>query len=807
MKLRRIEIAGFRGFNDAQEVELDGDLIIVSGANHTGKTSLAEALEWLFFGYTVRCHRGKHQYSSLEYRDVYRNIHCPEDKGTYVELEALHQEDLITLRRELIDGEASQAYLDGQLVDDFTSLGFSPTASHPIIAQHGLRDFIYTKPKTRREILSYVLGLDPLIPLQKDIQDAHTEYKRRKPIDCDTYDRLSGEAERYGILGYVLSHLETGSLREARHSLLEEIRERTDTPDLPERAVLERLSETRAKKEANVLNLLAYHISDDLDVKSKMLMEKIERLKQDFLLVIGRATEFIRASSDLPEAKQIRFLKLGLELISDLHPEICPFCKRETLTEEQREAHAKLVEEFEDPKQISKQIDEEVKELASEWQGVFAEASIFAPRLAAGEMRDRIGQLLADRSELTEYETAQVELARQREAWNDLQKEGEEQIKYARQMLERLQYDKSFFEQLGKLPSRLKKLALSLFECQVAYREQFYRIKPILEAKISSTEQVRAIALLQDFWNKWPEIAKAVRYNCLESKFRELQRKVRSFIAQKQTERLELKERDIREWNELLNPNPDVTFSRIGVTKTALSLVGLSYGKEIEAPPNFSQSEINCLGLAVYLVQATSIGDLGFVVLDDPVQSMDESHSERLKMDVVDQLMETEHQVILLTHLDRFADSLAEEHRRRFPYRIEFTGYSQAGPNIKEKPPQLKDYLDQANEYKTGNAERRRLAGGCIRRALERIVKILYQQATGSLPAQYRDVSFPELRGNLLPKCGQLSPPEADGVGATYDFVVSYPHDDMTVEPPTTEQLQPHISRLEQLCNKHNLTQ
>jgi len=198
---------------------------------------------------------------------------------------------------------------------------------------------------------------------------------------------------------------------------------------------------------------------------------------------------------------------------------------------------------------------------------------------------------------------------------------------------------------------------------------------------------------------------------------------------------------------------------------------------------------------------------LGFVVLDDPVQSMDESHSERLKMDVMDRLMKTGHQVILLTHLDKFAENLALVHRRRFPYRIEFTGYSQAGPDIVEKPPRLKDYLDQANEYKVGSAERRRQASGCLRRAVERIIKILYQQATGSLPAEYRDASFPRLKRDLLPKCDQLSPKEADGIRATYNFVVSYPHDDMTAEPPASEQLQPHISRLEQLCENHDLFQ
>jgi len=805
VRLKRIKIAGFRGFNDEQEVELDSDLLIVSGDNHTGKTSLAEALEWLFFGYTVRCRRGKDQYSKREYRDIYRNIHYPGDKRVYVELEAFHQDNAIALRRELIDAEDSQAYLNGQPIDDFTALGFSPTASCPVIAQHALRDFIYTNPNTRREILSYVLGLESLIRLQKDIQDAHTEYSRRKPKECLTYERLSGEAEQYGMLGAVLSFLDKGSLPEAQEALLEEIREITDSPELPESEVPERLSEIRARKEANVLNLSAYQITEALEDKSKELSEKIERLIQNYLPVIGGFTEFTKASSDSPKAKQIRFLKLGLELISDLHPEICPFCKQETLTEEQREEHAKLVEEFRDSKKISTRIDEELENLSLELEGIFKEGNDLAPKLPEGDNRDMIRQLLADKAELTEYETARIELERQRERWNNLHREGMEQMEYARKILKEQKYDAAFFEQLGKLSNRLKKLASSLFECQVAYKEQFYRIKPILEAKISSTEEVRGIALLQDFWNKWPEIARAVHYNLLELKLKELQAKVRTFIALKQEERLEQKERDIREWYELLNPNEDITFSRIRVTKTALRLLGESFGKEIEAPPNFSQSQINCLGLAVYLIQATSSGDLGFVVLDDPVQSMDESHSERLKIDVVDRLIETGHQVILLTHLDKFAENLALVHRRRFPYRIEFTGYSQNGPIIEEKPPQLKDYLDQANEYKTGNAERRRLACGCIRRAVERIIKMLYQQATGSLPVDYRDVSFPRLKRDLLPKCDQLSPRETDGIRATYNFVVSYPHDDMTIDPPAPEQLQTHISRLEQLCKEHDL--
>ena len=82
---------------------------------------------------------------------------------------------------------------------------------------------------------------------------------------------------------------------------------------------------------------------------------------------------------------------------------------------------------------------------------------------------------------------------------------------------------------------------------------------------------------------------------------------------------------------------------------------------------------------------------------------------------------------------------------------------------------------------------------------------MLYQQAHGPLPEEYRSVSFPLLRREVLPKCSQLSPPESNGIRATYSFVVSHPHDDMTAEPPAEAQLKPHIDRLVQLSTKHKL--
>jgi hypothetical protein len=808
MKLKKIEVAGFRGFNDVQAVDIDGELIIICGDNHTGKTSFAEALEWLFFGYTCRCHRGKDKYSKTEYKGIYRNVHYPEDNLPYVQLEAMYKGNLVTLRRELIDAEDSRAYLDGKPVDGFAPVGFSPTASHPVIAQHGLRDFIYTNPNSRREILSYVLGLDSLMKLEQDVKDAHAEFRRRKPKDCNTYDRLISEARKLGLLDSVIGSLEAGSLQEAEEELTREIHRKTGTTGLPGNMLPEALSQARVEKEARILDLAAYQLTDGLEVAGNSFKRRVEQFKESCSSAVDRLEEFIRASSDMPGEKRVRFIKLGLELVLELQsPKVCPFCEQETLTEQKKQAYIKLVEEFQDPKRIAEQISDELGGLASMWSEMLTEAFRLIPRLPEGKDMIKLRQLLEGRTELAEYETRWIEMTEQKNTLGRLMQEGDYIIKRACALLGERLYDEGFFEEFRELPKQLDQTALSLLIRQSAYAKLFSAIRPVLEVKISSTEEVRALLLLQDFWDNWHEIVKAVHYNQLESNFRVLESEARSFIADKQKERLEEKEKDILLWYEMLNPMEDITFRKIHVTKTALRLIGQSYGKEIEAPPNFSQSQINCLGLAVYLVQALSVGDLGFVVLDDPIQSMDESHSERLKTDVIDRLIDTEHQVIVLTHLDNFAENLALTHRRQFPYRIEFSSYSQAGPHIKHRQPRLEDYLEQAGEYKKGNAERRRQSGRCLRMAVERITKMLYQQATSSLPAKYQSASFSLLKQELLPKCTQLLPREADGIRATYNFVVSYPHDDMTVEPPTTEQLETHINRLAQLAKKYSLVQ
>lgn len=50
MRLRHMTVAGFRGFSTERYFDLDGDVILVSGPNGTGKTSFFDALLWALTG-------------------------------------------------------------------------------------------------------------------------------------------------------------------------------------------------------------------------------------------------------------------------------------------------------------------------------------------------------------------------------------------------------------------------------------------------------------------------------------------------------------------------------------------------------------------------------------------------------------------------------------------------------------------------------------------------------------------------------------------------------------------------------------
>ena len=59
MQIKSVDISGFRAFSGRNRFDLDGDIVLVTGVNGQGKTSLFDAIHWAITGEIARLNQPK----------------------------------------------------------------------------------------------------------------------------------------------------------------------------------------------------------------------------------------------------------------------------------------------------------------------------------------------------------------------------------------------------------------------------------------------------------------------------------------------------------------------------------------------------------------------------------------------------------------------------------------------------------------------------------------------------------------------------------------------------------------------------
>ena len=189
MRLQTISGSFFRGFGESTPIAVDSDLIIIFGPNGSGKTSIAEALEWLFFGTTRR--RIRSEVDEVEYRQCFKNVKCPDDSDPYVEAEVqLDDGSVHKIKRVMhFDGtrEYDTAYIDDVEVPDLSYFNLHDSDHfYPVIVQHNLQELIFSTGAQRRKVISRLLGLEPLLAYDKALDSAIDRFENSLPPDVRT---------------------------------------------------------------------------------------------------------------------------------------------------------------------------------------------------------------------------------------------------------------------------------------------------------------------------------------------------------------------------------------------------------------------------------------------------------------------------------------------------------------------------------------------------------------------------------------------------------------------------------------------
>jgi len=784
-RIRRIEVKGFRAFGGkAQAMGLGAPLAIIYGENSQGKTSLAEAIEFLLTGKTVR--RELLASAKREFADALRHAQLDASEPVYVKAVIIddkgHEHHV---ERTLVRDYTPQAQcetelvIDGAPASDLSSLGIylsQPPLEAPVLMSHTLRFVISADPKQRTDYFKALLEVADLEEVREAISSVRGDLE---PPSCDiekTYRRCAETP----CFAHALAPLEESAPSQ------QQVRDRLND------ALAVILSEVDALPES----------LDDRIVLAKTLLK--ERRATTFPLDALEPGEQLRTISpdDSWWSRLLRFIRVResvdervLQLIpvfqallevpcirDATEPINCPVCETpNALTPERIQVireDLKAKTEFQTAKRDAQNALQSISDIM---RGLEKAVSAACPsflkwddseRERRGFSDDRIKSLLTEGS---------VQLFEQ---WKGTTTKLEGSLHSLEDALRRLQ-DHLRELRLDALGSADVQELRTMMQSVVDRQKEFIAVldayarnsKPLLEAL---REEVDRRAKTEG-WQDLIRLAEEERelFDWLVSKYahskvveeiRQAEREIDEAKAHVLDAKYSELSSEIRRWWNLLRPKEPTSFRGVERVGKGRRYVGLK--AQLASDPDgrggstvrdavavLSDSQLNCLCLAAFLARSVRAG-AGFVVLDDPVPASDADHRASFVVHVVKELVDASVQVILFSHDQYVWKDVQERYKHLNPDTFLLTlENEQEGAVIRDRSDTLLAMIAEAKDYIVSpDPVIRRIGAQKLRNAAERFCKLLlvkYRRDQGESVAVLSDYDGKNL-GELEQKAGPL---------------------------------------------------
>jgi len=124
----------------------------------------------------------------------------------------------------------------------------------------------------------------------------------------------------------------------------------------------------------------------------------------------------------------------------------------------------------------------------------------------------------------------------------------------------------------------------------------------LLSARIASNDLISRIDAVGKTLGHVGHIKLLARYDNALSETQTLIQSVERHIKDKQAKLLSTRGKEVKDYYNLLNGNADVGFDTMEPGTDNLKLHAVSFGTRMSAAANLSECQLNCLGLAVWLM-------------------------------------------------------------------------------------------------------------------------------------------------------------------------------------------------------------
>lgn len=700
-----VEIEGFRGFQEAQRFQLDSSVILVTGPNGTGKTSFFDALQWLLVGSIERLEpwrvrrNAEHivnqwRVGSGDVATVSAGIRVSNQR---VEIHRSGRHDGSHLEwrdesRVLRDEEAEAALSSVLLPTDRGTLKRSLLRSG-LLQQDVIRDVLEDKPAERYEQLAAILGLDAITSFPDAARSRASrlvaEANKARADFQSAEARLDGQRARLSALRNAAA--ESPNIAQAQAEIAARVEALSPSVrlsgELPVTLAEAQALRTQVARLGQALSTAfeAYDLewdvtlltpaptAEELNASEKAVVDHEQAAKQASEL----ATEVV-ARYEREREIAARFTRLAVEAMP-LIGDQCPVCEQ-SIDSDHVLQHLQSLVDVDSIDLAGLQQERENAAAAMEAARRLADASTASHRVLAGRAHE------AQRAKA------------QRNAWHAALATELPPEESAVQLTQ--------VEQIAA--GDLTALAATVDGLRALWRT-VGDLSAMVGSDPSSTELANAEADVRAGETQLADLReRAVRASASEEEGRALQRAAVRAATSVTTRRFERLKPIIQDIYARLDPHPaftDLVFA-VDVYRERSIASPQVFDPEsgVSADPLliFSSAQANVVALSAFLALgwADREGAMPFLLLDDPLQSLDDVNA--LGFADLCRHIRTRRQLIVSTHDKRLAGLLE---RKLAPRRdgdrtvqMRFRAWSRTGPqiDIDEIAPQTTDAVWRA---------------------------------------------------------------------------------------------------------------
>ena len=709
--------------------------------------------------------------------------------------------------------EVSQLLIDGK-PGMFAVIDLNPTEPvYPVVTQHSLQTFIHTKPKERRDAISAALGLEEVTLFKSTLDGARRSFNLTPPA------RVTAARALLKGLAPILATLPQTAAVAARwnqmpvkvdcekdaDALVKAVQKLSGKTAATKAELLEALRDARREASRAVFDTNKVSPAPAADTGATSLSQSAAPCRESLEKVGAEAVQAAATTTAAFSSELLAFWEAGVRLATG--GDRCPMCESPTLTAHHRKILQERVAAHKNVVAANRRLKASISNAAGALESLehSARAAIVSDLLTAEW--ETLGRLMTGVEGTLEgfrsTHSAQAESGRKIE----------QQIQAALARMKTLVTDLSdpgraaqTLAEIKEVPEAVSSALDRHIGAAKAYRIGWDEFLRVVSERIASSAFIGQIDAVGKALKAQDSIRLLAVYEGILESSKILLQRTESYLQKKQTELLKKRGKQVQDLYNLLNPGASVKFEDMEPASDQIKLHARSFGVRMSAAANLSQCQLNCLGLSVWMMRATAPGSpFGFIVLDDPIQSMDDDHCEAFMDSVLPHLMDAQgKQVILLSHVKNIITRTAALNPSRAVRVYHFDSYDKAGPVITEQI-KLAKMLAEIRAYADSNEAHREMAVDRLRVLVEQLIRELHLVIVGSpAPAEYDNATASGLF-KLFRQIPGTTPDEYARLKDTVGFADPAHHAEVGYTVPRITNIQPHIQRLEGLMQKYKL--